>query len=331
MSLLRASAFARMILMCMGFGVQTGPLLISSGDLIADRRYQWALDYLARGDRAGAAELLEQALEAAPGFAGAWFTLGAIREAQGDRERAIAAFLAAGKADPHDYHGARLRLARLGMGDATPAMMQQHVRRLFDQHARRFEQSLLQQLDYRGPQLLLEAVTAVARSRRRTRFAAMLDLGCGTGLAGAVFRAEVDRLTGVDLSAAMIDEARRKALYDRLETGELVEFLDAEAAAQARYDLVVAADVLVYVQDLAAVAVAVRRVLAAGGLFGFTVEAHAGDGVLLRESLRYAHGAAHVRAAMAGAGLELAQLAEVATRTERGDPVPGLVAVAMPR
>jgi predicted TPR repeat methyltransferase len=309
----------------MSFGVQTGPLFMSSGDLIADRRYQWALDYLARGDRAGAAEILEQVLETVPAFAGAWLALGGIREAEGDRERAIAAFLAARDADPHDYHGARLRLARLGAGEATPAMMQRHVRRLFDQHAPRFDESL-QHLDYRGPQLLLEAVTRSAG--QRMRFDAMLDLGCGTGLAGVAFRATVDRLTGIDLSAAMIDEARRKALYDRLETGELVEFLGAEAFAQSRYDLVVAADVLVYVQDLTVVATAVRRVLAPGGLFGFTVETHAADGVLLRESLRYAHGAAHVRAALAGAGLKRAHLAEVATRTERGEPVAGLLVVA---
>jgi predicted TPR repeat methyltransferase len=314
----------------MSYGVQTGPLMISSGDLIADRRYQWALDYIARGDRAGAAEILEQVLATAPAFAGAWFALGAIREAEGDRERAVAAFLAARDADPQDYHGARLRLARLGVGKATPAMMQLHVRRLFDQHARRFDQSLLRSLDYRAPQLLFEAVTTVRRSAGgRPRFAAMLDLGCGTGLAGAAFRAQVDRLTGIDLSAAMIDEARRKALYDRLETGELVEFLDAEAAAQTRYDLVVAADVLVYIQDLAVAAAAVRRGLAPGGLFGFTVETHAADGVLLRESLRYAHGAAHVRVAMAGAGLNLTHLAEVATRTERGEPVAGLLGVAI--
>ena len=318
----------------MGFGVdehgmQTGPLLVSSGDLIADRRYQWALDFLARGDRAGAAEILEQALETAPAFAAAWFALGDIRETEGDRARAIAAFVAASDADPQDYHGARLRLARFGMGEATPALMQRHVRRLFDQHAPRFDESLLQHLDYRGPQLLLAAVAGSGSSAdRQIRFASMLDLGCGSGLAGAAFRDRVDRLTGVDLSAAMIDAARRKGLYDRLETGELVEFLDAEAAAQARYDLVVAADVLVYVADLAVVAAAVRRVLAAGGRFGFTVETHTGDGVLLRESLRYAHGAAHVRAAVAGAGLRLPHLTEVATRTERSEPVPGLLVVA---
>jgi predicted TPR repeat methyltransferase len=313
----------------MSLGVQTGPLFISSGDLIADRRYQWALDYLARGDRAGAAEILEQVLETAPAFAGAWFALGAIREAEGDRERAAAAFLAARDADPQDYHGARLRLARLGVGEATPTMMQTHVRRLFDQHAPRFDQSLLQHLDYRGPQLLLDTVMAVRGSGgHRPSFAAMLDLGCGTGLAGAAFRGQVDRLTGIDLSAAMIDEARRKALYDRLEIGELIEFLEAEAAAGACHDLVVAADVLVYMQDLAVAAAAVRRVLAPGGLFGFTLETHAGDGVLLRESLRYAHGAAHVRAALAGAGLKLAHLAEVSTRTESGEPVAGLLGVA---
>jgi predicted TPR repeat methyltransferase len=306
----------------------TGPLSISSGDLIADRRYQWALDYLARGDPAGAAEILEQVLEAAPAFAGAWFWLGAIREAAGDRAGAIAAFAAARDVDAADHHGASLRLARLGVGEATPAMMQVHVRRLFDQHAPRFDESLLQHLDYNAPQLLLEAVAAVGRSAGLSRFAAMLDLGCGTGLAAAAFRAQVDRLIGVDLSAAMIEEARRKILYDRLETGELVEFLAAEAAARARYDLVLAADVLVYTADLGVAAAAVRRVLASGGLFGFTVETHAGEGVLLRESLRYAHGAAHVRAAMAGSGLKLVHLAAVATRTERGEPVPGLLGVA---
>jgi predicted TPR repeat methyltransferase len=308
--------------------MQDSPLSISSGDLVADRRYQWALDYLARGDEAGATEILEQVLERAPAFAGAWFQLGAIREAAGDRERAVAAFSAARDADPADYHGARLRLARLGVGEATPALMHTHVRRLFDQHAPRFDESLLQRLDYRAPQLLLEAVSAVPRSAGLPRFTSMLDLGCGTGLAGAAFRAKVDRLTGVDLSAAMIAQARHKALYDRLETAELIEFLAGEAAAGARYDLVLAADVLVYVASLDAVAAAARGVLAGGGLFAFTVETHTGDGVLLGESLRYAHGAAHVRAAMTGAGLDLACLAEVSTRTERGAPVPGLLGVA---
>jgi predicted TPR repeat methyltransferase len=311
-------------------GVHTGPLLISSGDLIADRRYQWALDYLARGDRAGAAEILEQALESAPAFAAAWFALGDIREAEGDRARALTAFRAARDLDPQDFHGARLRLARLGEGEATAELMQRHVRRLFDQHAPAFEESLLQHLSYRGPQLLLEAIMAVREpASAPPRFAAMLDLGCGTGLAGATFRAAVDRLTGVDLSAAMVTEARRKALYDRLEVAELGVFLAAEAVAGAHYDLIVAADVFVYVSDLSAVTAAVRAVLAPKGLLAFTVETHAGDGARLGTSLRYAHGAAHVRSAITDAGLELTRLSPVATRTEKGEPVAGLLGIAV--
>lgn len=302
------------------------PLFMSSGDLLVDRRYRWALECLAGGDRAGAADILEQVVASAPTFAAAWFALGDIREEQGNREAAIAAFQSARDADPQDHHGARLRLARLGLAEATPDLMQAHVRRLFDQYAPRFDAGL-QHLGYRAPQLLAAAVGAVTRgSGHPARFAAMLDLGCGTGLAGAVFRADVDHLAGVDISAAMIEAARRKGLYDRLETGELAAFLAAEAAARNCYDLVVAADVLVYVQNLGAVADAVRGVLAVRGLFAFTVETHAGEGVLLRESLRYAHGAACVRAAMAG--FDLVRLDEVSTRNERGQPVPGLLAIA---
>src|ERR1700691_1635136 len=100
---------------------QTGPLFVSSGDLVADRRYAWALDHAARGDFHGAADILEQTVELAPGFATAWFALGAIRDRLGDRRGAIAAFERARDVDPDDYHGARLQLARLGSGEPTPA------------------------------------------------------------------------------------------------------------------------------------------------------------------------------------------------------------------
>jgi tetratricopeptide (TPR) repeat protein len=120
----------------------TGPLFVSSGDLIADRRYKWALDHAAQGDFAGAADILAQTVELAPGFATAWFALGAIRDRLGDRDGAIAAFEKARDADPEDYHGARLQLARLGAGEAGPAMTETYVRRLFDQYAVRYDTAL---------------------------------------------------------------------------------------------------------------------------------------------------------------------------------------------
>src|SRR5262245_57450899 len=194
-----------------------GPLFVSSGDLIADRRYKWALDHAARGDFAAAADILRQTVELAPHFATAWFALGAIRDNLGDRPGAIAAWCKARDADPEDYHGARLQLARLGAGELTPAMTAVYVRRLFDQHAGDFDRSLIERLDYRGPLLLLEAVTATCRMLGRTdHFDRAIDLGCGTGLAGRAFADRVDALVGVDLSANMIEMAGRTGVYSHL-------------------------------------------------------------------------------------------------------------------
>lgn len=63
----------------------SAPLFVSSGDLIADRRYRWAIDHARRGDLAVAADILVQTVELAPAFATAWFALGAIRDVLGDR------------------------------------------------------------------------------------------------------------------------------------------------------------------------------------------------------------------------------------------------------
>src|SRR5215213_5470303 len=137
----------------------TAPVLfVSSGDMIADRRYKWAIDLASRGDRASAVDVLQQAVELVPSFTTAWFALAALREAVGDRTGAIAAFEMARDCDEEDYHGARLHLARLGAGDPRPAMSAAYVRRLFDQYAPRFDKALTEGLSYRAPELLLEAV-----------------------------------------------------------------------------------------------------------------------------------------------------------------------------
>ena len=233
-----------------------------------------------------------QTVALAPAFATAWFALGTIRERLGDLTGAITALENARDADPADYHGARLQLARLESGDVTPAMSETYVRRLFDQYAGRYDVALTERLAYRGPALLREAVeAAMTAAGRPLRFGSVLDLGCGTGLAGAAFRPLVDWLIGVDLAPAMIAQAQTKGLYDRLVTADIVGFLADAAGQAARHHLVVAADVFVYVNDLAPAVTGVARVLAPDGVFAFTVETHSGDGAKLLPTLRYAHGA----------------------------------------
>jgi predicted TPR repeat methyltransferase len=296
-------------------------IFLSSGDVIADRRFEWARDLAGQGDLAAAADLLEQTLELAPGYAAAWFTLGEVRDRLGDRDGAVAAFQKAAAADLRDRHGAKLHLIRLGAAPAA-AMPESYVRTLFDGYAPKFDHALTEGLSYRAPELLLKAVKA---SGVPMKFASALDLGCGTGLGGAAFKPFCANLTGVDLSPAMLAQAKAKKIYNRLEAGDVVAFLEAETA---RYDLVLAADVYMYLDDLRPVLKAVTKVLNPNATVAFSVETHDGDGVMLRDTLRYAHGAAHVRDAATAAGLVLVSLDSAATRTEKGVPVPGLIAVA---
>src|SRR5882757_4629247 len=120
-----------------------GPLYVSSGEATADGQYKSALECAACGDLVRATEILRSTVAVAPRFATAWFALGAIRDNLGDREGATAAWQKVCEADPEDYHGARLQLARIGAGESAPSMTATYVRRLFDQHADSFDERLV--------------------------------------------------------------------------------------------------------------------------------------------------------------------------------------------
>jgi predicted TPR repeat methyltransferase len=301
-------------------------LFLSSGDLMADRRFEFARDLQLKGDLPAAADLLLQAIELAPDFVTAWFTLGEIREELGEGDAAIAAFRRAHAADRDDRHGASLRLMRLG-AEPLAGMPQGYVRALFDQYAPRFESALVDDLGYRGPELLFRAVLSVrAAARKPAFFKRAIDLGCGTGLAATAFAKEVDHFIGIDLSPRMIERARTTGFYAELEVADMVQGLRTKPDASA--DLILAADAMVYVADLTAVLTEAKRVLAAGGLLAFTTETHAGEGVIIGEGLRYAHAAGYVRASVEAGGLKLSLLEDRSARNEDNIPVPGLVVVA---
>ena len=301
-------------------------LFLTSGDLLADRRYEFARDLQLKGDLVAAADLLDQALELAPQFASAWFTLGEIRDLLGERDAAITAFRRACEADSLDRHGATLKLMRLG-AEPLAEMPKAYVQSLFDQYAPRFDQALLHHLDYRGPDLLFKAVLSVRASERRPAFfRRAIDLGCGTGLAAAAFAKGVEAFIGIDLSPGMIERARATGLYAELEVADMLQGLRGGPDASA--DLVLAGDAMVYVSELAPVIAEAARVLVGGGLMAFTLETHAGAGVVLGHGLRYAHAAEYVRDVIGTAGLVLAHLQEASPRNEDNAPVRGLVVVA---
>jgi predicted TPR repeat methyltransferase len=282
-------------------------LFLSSGDLVADRRFDFARDLQLKGDPVAAADLLSQATVLAPGFASAWFTLGQIREQLGERDAAIAAFRKAQDADPEDRHGASLRLMLLGAQELS-AMPPAYVRALFDQYAPKFETALVDDLGYRGPALLFKAVLAARLAVRKPAF----------------FKRAID--LGIDLSPRMTERARSTGLYAELEVADMLDGLRRKPDASA--NLILAADAMVYLSDILPVLHEAKRVLVSGGVLAFTAETHGGDGVVLGEGLRYAHGAGYVRQAVKCAGLTLSRCEELSARNEDNVPVPGLVVVA---
>ena len=302
----------------------TRPLvLLSSGDPVVDRRLDWARGLIDNGEAAAAAALLGETLPQAPDFLAGFFLYGEACSLAGRKEEAVGAFRRALALDPKDRLGAKLHLAHLGAAPVAGAISTDYICALFNQYAARFDAELTGALAYRGPALLRAAIKRTAAARGLPHnFSRVLDLGCGTGLMGAAIRDLARELEGVDLSPAMVTAADAKGLYDRLVVGDLLDFLAAEAES---FDLMIAADVLVYMDDLRPVLAVAASKLA--GHFAFTVETHDGAHVILQESLRFAHGEAHVRAAATAAGLEIALLEPASTRTEKGLPVASLLVV----
>ncbi len=224
--------------------------------------------------------------------------------------------------DPADAQGVAGRLALMGRGEASGALSQAYVARLFDDYAWRFDKHLIKNLGYRAPALIVGALDAVAPDRR---FVSALDLGCGTGLMGEALQGRVDHLAGIDLSAAMIAKARERGLYDRLLVGDAAAMLGLEPPEGS--DLIVAADALVYIGDLAPLFAAVVTALAPDGLFAFSVESCDGDGFRLEPTMRFAHSRAYIETTARENGLGALLIQSASTRREAGADAPGLICV----
>ena len=294
--------------------------------MIADRRAGYARLLSEGGDHQAAAELMTQALELAPQWAGGWDLLGSFSEKAGDISGAISAWRHLEALDDDGLFGAALKLAAHGASTAAGGTAVSYVEALFDQYAPRFETALVDKLGYQVPALLDGMIQAEMEQLGVSRWGQALDLGCGTGLMGERLRGKVDWLVGIDLSAAMVAEARRKTIYDHLEKAELMAFLRDRPP---EFDLITAADVLIYCGALPPLLAAMVPALRPGGLLVFSLEAHEGEeAVFLRPSLRYAHGVGAARAALVEAGLEIRQFETAVLRQDRGEPITGMLVVA---
>jgi predicted TPR repeat methyltransferase len=178
-----------------------------------------------------------------PEYADAYHNIGSTLIEMGRADQALPALQKAVEIDPGN-HSAKYMAAVLS-GENPKSAPPEYVKELFNQYSNRFDKHLTRQLSYKTPQLLREALDDIIGKNKK--FEKVLDLGCGTGLAGEFFRDVSSHMTGVDISRDMISAAQKKAIYNQLHISEINDFL---YHCRENFDLVIAADVFVYFGDL---------------------------------------------------------------------------------
>lgn len=249
-------------------------------------------------------------------------------EKAGQLDAAAAAYAKVLELDPEDHGGAAVRLAAMGRGEVPSRAPEAYVEMLFDQHADVFEDILVGQLGYHVPLILRAALGQHAAGP----YLRMLDLGCGTGLAGVALSDITHHRTGIDLSGNMIDIAGETDLYDDLYVGDAVAFVE-EIEGEDAWDLIVATDVLPYLGDVAALLAGIRRVSAPDAVFAFSTETLDEDGApasgyTVGPHQRFHHTRRYIEQSLATAGFTLVHAENIIVRHEEGSPQPGHLMIA---
>jgi predicted TPR repeat methyltransferase len=322
---------------------------------LAPAHYHLAVAYRATRQASEARKALLKALELDSNYAAAWHALGVLDREAGNHAQADASLRKAQELrggggggsgsgsgsdgmQPPPRSASVAELERrltpddsmrklhdmladaVGLAVAPTSLAREQVAELFDRYAEEFDAHLRDKLGYRVPEMIAQIVGQL----RPQGGLDVLDLGCGTGLCGPLLRPLARTLAGVDLSAAMIEKARGRGVYDRLEVADLVDALC--AAPRASFDLLVAADVLNYIGDLAPTMEAATAALPRDGLFSFSVEASgAGEGrfQLRAATHRYAHAEAYLRHVADIYGFDVRSLEAITIRKEANSPVNG--------
>jgi predicted TPR repeat methyltransferase len=263
-----------------------------------------------------ALQAFDAALSHDDSLAEAWTQKGHLHREVGATDLAVQSYRNAldrgADAPLHHYY-----LAALNPDQPVVNAPSAYVEQLFDQYADDFDTHLVQQLGYQGHRVLLDQLPCEPDHR----FEQVWDLGCGTGLCGGLVRSRSRHLTGVDLSAAMVEKSRALGVYDELHATDLLGFL---ASPGPQADLVLAADVFIYVGRLDEVFACLSPRVRSQGLLAFTIEeSDAGKDVQLHPSLRFSHALGYIDQLAQGHGWRQVHLHRAPLRLDEGRPLMG--------
>lgn len=264
-------------------------------------------------------------VEMEPTDADHWRSFGDAAHTIGRYSEACSAYMRYQEAHPDDAEIAH-HVASLSENPPPPQASNEYIVQVFDDYAESFDHDLLTDLKYRAPELLLEKLlNLLPAPEKQLR---IVDLGCGTGLAGKVLHPWGRSMIGVDLSCQMGAKALATGVYNEIHVTEITSWLE---SSQQTFDLILAADVLVYVGDLLPVLHAAKATLTCSSMIAFTLEVGLDPGYELTVSGRYAHHVDYVYATAKEAGFAVLHLSTGVLRTENNQDVPGHVVILMPQ
>lgn len=265
------------------------------------------------------------ALRLRPDFLEARYHVGvlfAMRNRFEDAHDHLARYLAG---DPGDRMGARMVLARIGLGPLPAGASNTHVNRMYELRADTYDKWNT----YYGNETVARTLTKLLPDSDTFD---ILDAGCGTGLSGVLVREVARQLDGVDLSSAMLNKAKQKGVYTNLHQNDFVAFMVDHPAS---YDVVISAGALIHFGDLTSTFEAAATTLRNEGLFVFTLflneEAREGHEVIVAplggycEGGCYLHGRGYVGRVAHDTGFSVVSIETNLHERSKGNEKPGLV------
>lgn len=256
----------------------------------------------------------QRASELEPAVASILRNLGELAHIVGKREAARQAYENYLAQEPGD---AEIQHLLTSLRDDTPPsrVPDECIRQLYERFSGFYEDNMCDELGYEGPLHLGDVIEQTLGERTDL---SILDLGCGTGLAGLAVADRASHIVGVDLSPEMIEQARNRNLYDELYVAEAATWL---AEAQGEFDLIIACDTLIYFGDLSQVIAPAKKLLRHGGVIAFSVESANSGTFSLTDNGRYVHHLDHIHSVAQNVSLKVVQKKEAFLRMEYGQEV----------
>ena len=250
------------------------------------------------------------AINIEPDYAGAYSGLGNIFQGLGKLDEAVASLKQAMAIEP-GLPGVQHRLNAL-LGITTDCAPRKYVEEVFNSYATKFDTHLVNKLKYKTPSLLKEKLLVLGGVEKKLKN--VIDIGCGTGLAGLQFRDVAETLIGIDLSENMVRKAEIKNIYDELYVDDIVDRLE---VLKTKFNLFISSDVFTYIGNLFPLFHCIKKHSTQKSLFLFSTEHTDGERFILNNSGRYAHSKDYIMSAATQSGFKLQSFTKCNLRYEK--------------